>query len=138
MAKEKPQPLTAAEIAFAKDANAWIGSRKAFALPSDRAGIEFTTKNLGDVCDQYLYGHSGKITPFSKPVDRDQLVLLLRRYRALKASQSRLKGKKRKLRALAKRLSILGDTLFKEPARLRRMASAAREKELERQQGLLF
>lgn len=104
MGHEKPD-LRGAEVILAKRFNQWFGSRATFKMASDDRGNPFTKKNLGDVVDQFL---------FENPAirkDRDSLATVVRRYRALKAADTRRKGRKRAVRELGKRLTAVGERI---------------------------
>ena len=121
-------PLTASEIKVAQNFSHWLYSRKPLA-PSDTAGKPFSTKNLGDVTDQYL-GVSPKIRSL---YDRDQLMGLVRRYRSKKAGATRAK-KVRKANRLEKQAVRKAE---QEMRRQAREAKRARELELKSRQGVL-
>jgi hypothetical protein len=129
MARKKPLPLTAAEIHLAKRFNSWSGRRKAFTLPSDARGCEFTNKNLVDLADQYLLEHGGRILLGGRPADALELTALVRRYRAQKAA-----GTKRKAKARAARAE---NRQAREAERAAKEAKKARERELAARQGTL-
>jgi hypothetical protein len=107
----KYPPLTDAERSLAKQLNGWWHQRKQFQLPSDTAGNWYTKKNVGDLADQYLRERHGLVFIDGSSAERDELVAIMYRYRAEKAAETRHVSKKRRLRAIAKRLNALGEQL---------------------------
>jgi hypothetical protein len=133
MAKKKPLPLTAAEIALAKRFNKWFGGRKTLPLPTDSRGCQFTNKNLGDVADLYLLEHEERITLEGAPVEPDQLMAIVRRYRAQKgavtAAKKRAKAA-RKARSRHREAKRLLKSKRREAREAKKAAERARQYQL--------
>ena len=90
MARSKKPPLTEEEIELAKAFCIWEFNHRYEFVDTDMQGSRFSTKNMTDLCDQFLMSQ-----PRSKVDSAESLVTIVRRYRAQKAAETKKRNKKR-------------------------------------------